>query len=66
MLEYLPASAEELVVALDKEFPPRCIQSNETLDDANRYAGKREMVDWLIGVMEDTREEMLKQQTTTP
>ena len=63
MLESLPASAEELVVALDREFPHKCVEPGDTLEQANRYAGKREMVDWLLGVMEETREQMLMNQS---
>ena len=65
-MEFIPASAEELVSALDKEFPHRCIEASQDPVLAHRYAGKRELVDWLIRITEDTREEMLKQQTTTP
>ena len=49
-LEGLPATARELVDALDRLFPPRCIRLNESLHEAQRYAGSRDVVEYLITV----------------
>jgi hypothetical protein len=42
------------VVELSKMFPPRCIAPGESLADAHRYAGKRELVEFLMAVAERT------------
>lgn len=44
-------SAPELVEVLNLHYPPKCIQPGETLEDAHRYAGKRELVDFLITIL---------------
>jgi len=40
-------SAEQLVDYLDAVYPHRCIKPNDSLEDAHRYAGMRELVDKL-------------------
>lgn len=45
-----PPDSRDLIDWLDKHFPPRCIKPGETPEDAHRYAGKRELVDWLIEI----------------
>jgi len=47
-LEDLPALSTSLIEELDLLFPPRCIRLNETLEQAHREAGKRELVDFLV------------------
>ena len=42
-LHVIPPTASELVEILDDMFPPRCIKPGETMEDAQRYAGKREL-----------------------
>lgn len=51
-MKALPATARDLVEALDAEFPPRCIRPVESLADAHRYAGKRELVDYLKSLLQ--------------
>jgi len=41
-------SAKELIQILDQEHPPMCIQKGESLEDAHRRAGKRELIDALL------------------
>lgn len=38
----------DLIEALDRAYPKRCIQPGESLEDAHRYAGKRELIDELL------------------
>lgn len=47
-LDALPLDSQELVERLDKLFPARCIQPGESLEDAHRYAGKRDLVEALL------------------
>lgn len=47
-LDKLPPLSTLLVEALDKAIPARCIQFGETLEEAHRYAGKRELVEMLL------------------
>lgn len=44
----LPHTAASLVEELAKSVPERCIGSNESLESAHRYAGKRELVQSLL------------------
>lgn len=53
-MKTLPIHAEDLVAELNKLFPPRCISPGESLEDAHRYAGKRELVEFLLRVGEQT------------
>ena len=46
----LPAYSTDLIARLDRLFPPRCIQSRETPEQAHRYAGKRELVEYLLSL----------------
>jgi hypothetical protein len=48
MKETLPASSRDLIAALDKLYPPRCIAPGESLETAHRYAGARELVETLL------------------
>lgn len=47
-LKTLPASSNELVQELDIRYPATCIGEEETLRQADRRAGKRELIDWLL------------------
>lgn len=58
-LEALPLHSVDLVGRLDEEFPPRCIGANQTPEEAHRYAGKRELVDFLLRLLADTEENAL-------
>lgn len=43
----LPIETEALVKRLDHLFPPRCIKPGEDPSAAHRYAGKRDLIEWL-------------------
>lgn len=43
-MQKLPAMAADLIRELDRTIPERCIGAHESLEDAHRYAGKRELV----------------------
>lgn len=47
-MQKLPQTAVELVKELEASTPARCIRPNESLEDAHRYAGRRELVDSLL------------------
>lgn len=55
-MKALPPDAESLVLELDEAFPARCITPHETLEQHLRYAGKRELVDWLLHLLKRTEE----------
>jgi hypothetical protein len=44
-------SAYDLIAHLNLVYPHQCITSLQTLEDAHRYAGKRELIDTLISAM---------------
>lgn len=46
-MKKLPATIGELITELDNMYPPKCIGQDDTLRDADRYAGKRSLVDEL-------------------
>lgn len=46
-MKHLPATARDLVAALNAEYPARCIRPCETLAEAHRYAGARDVIDYL-------------------
>jgi hypothetical protein len=52
MKDALPAATRDLLALLDKLYPPRCIAPGESLADAHRYAGARELVDTLLAAAE--------------
>lgn len=56
-LEALPIHSVDLVERLDEEFPPCCIGRNQSEVDAHRYAAKRELVDFLLRLRDETDEE---------
>ena len=45
--EFMPATAYELIDWLDEKYPPRSIKRNETLEDAHRLGGQRDLIDAL-------------------
>lgn len=53
-IRHLPGNAVDLVRELAEMIPPRCIGAEESLEDAHRYAGKRELVDHLLARLELT------------
>tara|TARA_R110002072_G_scaffold151470_2_gene300795 strand:- start:9351 stop:9527 length:177 start_codon:yes stop_codon:yes gene_type:complete len=44
----IPRLSYDLIDLLDELYPPLCIRPGESLADANRYAGQREIVDRLL------------------
>jgi len=44
----LPHDTGTLVDYLNELFPPRCIRKGESLEDAHRYAGKRELIEYVM------------------
>ena len=50
----LPALTEDLMKFLDRLYPHTCISPTETLEMAHRYAGKRELIDELLELWEET------------
>lgn len=59
-IERLPPLSTDLVKALDEAFPPKCIGPNETLRDADRYAGKREVIEFLLRLDAEKDTQLLK------
>ena len=44
-MNQIPANTVDLLALLEEEYPARCIRPDETLAQANRYAGARELID---------------------
>lgn len=47
-MDKLPVYATDLVRELNASIPPRCVGSDESMQSAHRYAGKRELVEALL------------------
>lgn len=45
-------SVADLVALLDDIVPPRCVLPSETIEEAHRYAGKRDLIDCLKEALE--------------
>lgn len=52
IIDKLPTYAADLIAELDEAFPPRCIGAAESPESAHRYAGKRELVEFLLRLKE--------------
>jgi hypothetical protein len=52
----MPRDADLMVTRLDELYPHRCIGVNESLEQAQRYAGMRELVDFLVHWRDETIE----------
>lgn len=48
--DLITMKATALIEILHEKFPNRCIQKGETLEDAHRYAGQRQLVDILLAL----------------
>lgn len=46
-------SAVDLIKALDRIYPERCISPLDTLESAHRYAGRRSLVVELLGLLDE-------------
>ena len=55
-MDTIPMFSEELIEMLDRMYPPACIGPEETLRQADRRAGARELVDMLVAKLEYTRQ----------
>lgn len=49
----LPIGSYDLIRWLDEQYPNKCIRTGQTLEDAHRYAGKRDLVDTLMQQMNE-------------
>ena len=47
-IETIPLYSDDLIKQLDAAFPAKCIGPQDRMEDAHRYAGKREIVELLI------------------
>jgi hypothetical protein len=52
----MPATSAELIALLNRTYPARCILPDETVSNAHRYAGARDLIDSLIEWQEETKE----------
>lgn len=59
-LKELPARSADLIDQLDKLFPHRCIAEGETLEQAHRRAGARELIDYLLDLRKTTEDRAAK------
>ena len=46
-VQALPPDTESLLELLENSYPPKCIQPDENLSEAHRYAGAVELVEKL-------------------
>ena len=46
-MKYLPATVPDLIKKLDEMYPARCIGPKETIESAQRYAGSRDVIEYL-------------------
>ena len=53
-MKQLPMLAVDLVRELAKTTPERCIRKGESIEDAHRYAGQRDLVNILLLRLEAT------------
>lgn len=58
----LPHTAYELIDLLDKAYPARCISATDTMAQAQRYAGARDLIDGLISMREEDNERQRERQ----
>lgn len=53
-LKDLPARSVDLLEALDAMYPPSPIKRGESVEDAHRRAGRRELIDELLALRDAT------------
>lgn len=58
-LEKLPPLSAQLVEELDKAYPARCIERDQSEIDAHRYAAKRELVEFLMHLSNNPEQRVL-------
>jgi hypothetical protein len=54
----LPHLTGDLLEWLDQKIPKQCIRAGESLEEAHRYAGKRELVSFLLKRFLEENEEI--------
>lgn len=59
-MKTIPAYSTDLIKELDKLYPPRCVRPGETLEEAHRYAGKRDVVEHLKHLVEATHKKAME------
>lgn len=59
-MEALPHTVEQLITELDEANPARCIDPNQTIESAQRYAGRRDLIDELKWRRDRTHEKRLR------
>jgi hypothetical protein len=51
--QIVPARSVDLISRLDSEFPPRCKLLGESEEEHQRYAGIRQLIDELKGLIDE-------------
>lgn len=59
-MKTLPNTVPGLIEELEALYPPRCIGPEESLRAADRYAGRRELVDELKARLQATEKRALR------
>lgn len=49
----LPMGSYDLIRWLNEQYPPKCIGKGQSLEDAHREAGKRDLVETLVQQMNE-------------
>ena len=53
----IPEDSRSLIRMLHQTYPHRCLKRGESLEDAQRYAGMRDMIDALMAHLEGEDED---------
>lgn len=51
--QLVPVRSEDLIERLDKVYPARCKQPGELEENHQRYAGVRQLIDELLGLLKE-------------
>jgi len=51
--QIVPVRSEDLIKRLDEAYPARCKLPGENEEDHQRYAGCRQLIDELVGLLEE-------------
>lgn len=60
-IERIPFHSADLIHLLNEAFPVKCIGPQDRIEDAHRYAGKREVVDLLLRKLTESDQTLLKE-----
>lgn len=63
-MKTLPNTVSGLIEELDQQWPPRCIGPEESLRAADRYAGRRDLVEELKARQQATEKRALRDALT--